>query len=103
MGESDPTATVITSLVMELVKVGPLAAILFVLLRDQMNKFDKFLAVIDSLREAIAKNSSTIELLTNQCRAVQAGADKEKSLAELRRTLAEEKRESRGGQRDGSE
>lgn len=103
MAETEPTSTAISAIVQELVRSGPLAAILFLLLRDQMNKFDKFLTVIDALREALTKQTTTIELLTSQCRMVQTEAETEKKLAELRRTLLAEGRGSKGGQGDGGE
>jgi hypothetical protein len=88
---------VIVEILREVAKSGPLALILFVLLREQMSKFDKFLNVLSSMEKALAGNTTAVENLSRQCAGTQAEIKQRETIENLRRELAKSRSESGGG------
>jgi len=83
----DPVVNGLSSVFTEIAKSGPIALILFILLREQMNKFDKFLTVLDALQEAFSKHTLVIELLTHQCHSVQEDIKRQQDMEVLKASL----------------
>jgi len=90
---TDPNITLLTTVITELAKSGPLALILFILLREQMNKFDKFLVVLNALHDAFAKQTTALELLSHQCQTSQAEFRRQQDLEQLKKSLEAQRAE----------
>lgn len=94
----DPAVSVFILIVENLLKGGPMAAVLFFLLREQMSRYDKFLEMIELLRQTIEKLTISNTELKAICHTMQEDTKRRADLDILREQLRREGSGKGGGE-----